>query len=160
MVIFYHRHICTRGFRQINTMLGAPNYGSRDATPPKMSPRGGIPDRGSRSPAVARNEPSSTGTLKLNISLGKNPSVIHSGPFYSLKEPPEQEKVTGQSNLIIEYNLEHAYQKFNGKKVKEPLSSFLPNFGVSLGDWGKGTKRNGIACRVLQSFPIQNLTKN
>jgi len=94
-------------------MIGMPDY---DSTPPKMSPRGGIPDRGSRSPAVARNEPSSSGTLKLNISLGKNPSVIHSGPFYCLKEPPEQEKLTGESNLIAEYNLEHAYQKFNGKK--------------------------------------------
>jgi len=133
-------------------MLGGPDYGSRDATPPKMSPRGGIPDRGSRSPAVARNEHSSTGTLKLNISLGKNPSVIHSGPFYSLKEPPEQEKVTGQSNLIIEYNLEHAYQKFNGKKVKEPLSSFLPNLPGIVDTAGDGD--NSSLRSVIEKPPI------
>lgn len=141
-------------------MLGNPDYGSRDATPPKMSPRG-IPDRGSRSPAVARNEPSSTGTLKLNISLGKNPSVIHSGPFYLLKEPPEQEKVTGQSNLIIEYNLEHAYQKFNGKKVKEPLSSFLPNLpGIvdTIGDNDNSSLRSVIEKPPITGKEIEKLS--
>ena len=47
---------------------------------PKSSPRG------SRSPAVPRQD--STGTLRTTISLGKNPAVIHTGPFYLLKEPP------------------------------------------------------------------------
>lgn len=136
-------------------MLGNPEYGS-----PKMSPRA-HPDRGSRSPAVARNEPSSTGTLKLNISLGKNPSVIHSGPFYLLKEPPEQEKVTGQSNLIIEYNLEHAYQKFNGKKVKEPLSSFLPNLpGIvdTVGDNDNSSLRSVIEKPPITGKEIEKLS--
>jgi len=130
-------------------MLGNQDY---DSTPPKMSPRGGIPDRGSRSPAVARNEPSSTGTLKLNISLGKNPSIIHSGPFYCLKEPPEQEKMTGESNLISEYNLEHAYQKFNGKKVKEPLSSFLPNLPGIVDTIGEND--NSSLRSVIEKPPI------
>lgn len=47
---------------------------------PKSSPRGG------RSPLVSR--PDSSGTLKTTISLGKNPSIVHSGPFYLMKEPP------------------------------------------------------------------------
>ena len=47
---------------------------------PKSSPRG------SRSPAYPRQD--STGTLKTTITLGKNPSVFHSGAFYLMKEPP------------------------------------------------------------------------
>lgn len=42
--------------------------------------------RGSRSPTVSRQD--TTGTLKTTISLGKNPSIVHSGPFYLMKEPP------------------------------------------------------------------------
>ena len=45
---------------------------------PKSSPRG------SRSPAYPRGD--STGTLKTTISLGRIPSVIHSGPFYLVKD--------------------------------------------------------------------------
>lgn len=47
---------------------------------PKSSPRG------ARSPVVSRQD--SSGTLKTTISLGKNPSIVHSGPFYLMKEPP------------------------------------------------------------------------
>jgi len=54
---------------------------------PKSSPRGSI------SPAYQR--PDSTGTLKTTISLGKVPSVLHSGPFYLMKEMP-----TGMSTTI------------------------------------------------------------
>lgn len=68
----------------------------------------------------------SSGTLKTKISLGKNPTIVHSGPFYLVKEPPEKSELTGGSNLINYYGLEHTYNKFNSKKVKEQLSSFLP----------------------------------
>lgn len=51
---------------------------------PKSSPRGG--GGGGRSPIVSRQD--SSGTLKTTISLGKNPSIVHSGPFYLMKEPP------------------------------------------------------------------------
>ncbi len=47
---------------------------------PKSSPRG------NRSPVVPRQD--STGTLKTTISLGKTPVIVHSGPFYLMKEPP------------------------------------------------------------------------
>lgn len=48
------------------------------------SPRGG--GVGGRSPVVSRQD--SSGTLKTTISLGKNPSIVHSGPFYLIREPP------------------------------------------------------------------------
>lgn len=72
-----------------------------------------------------RRTQDSSGTLKTKISLGKNPSIVHSGPFYLIKEPPEKSDPTAASNLINYYNLEHTYNKFNSKKVKEQLSSFL-----------------------------------
>jgi mediator of RNA polymerase II transcription subunit 19 len=68
----------------------------------------------------------SSGTLKTKISLGKNPTIVHSGPFYLVKELPEKSDLTGATNLISHYGLEHTYSKFNSKKVKEQLSSFLP----------------------------------
>uniref|UniRef100_A0A8C3Q9R3 Mediator of RNA polymerase II transcription subunit 19 n=1 Tax=Geospiza parvula TaxID=87175 RepID=A0A8C3Q9R3_GEOPR len=49
------------------------------------------------------------------------------GPFYLLRELPGTTELTGSTNLITHYNLEHAYNKFCGKKVKEKLSNFLPD---------------------------------
>ncbi|NXX77715.1 MED19 polymerase, partial [Urocolius indicus] len=49
------------------------------------------------------------------------------GPFYLLRELPGTMELTGSTNLITHYNLEHAYNKFCGKKVKEKLSNFLPD---------------------------------
>ncbi|KAL4224376.1 Mediator of RNA polymerase II transcription subunit 19 [Mactra antiquata] len=88
---------------------------------PKSSPRGSI------SPAYQR--PDSSGTLKTTISLGKVPSVLHSGPFYLMKEMPVSvgNEITGCTNLIEHYGLEHTYNKFCNKKGKEELSSFLPH---------------------------------
>lgn len=59
---------------------------------PKSSPRG------SRSPVVSRQD--SSGTLKTTILLGKNPSIVPSGPFYLLKEPPRK-----FCNSYLLYNL-------------------------------------------------------
>ncbi|KAL5017331.1 hypothetical protein ScPMuIL_006920 [Solemya velum] len=86
---------------------------------PKSSPRG------SRSPAYPRAD--STGTLKTTISLGKVPSVIHTGPFYLIKDIPEQTENTGSKNLMASHGLEHSYNKFCSKKGKEELSAFLPH---------------------------------
>ncbi|KAL8182882.1 UNVERIFIED_CONTAM: hypothetical protein K2H54_005603, partial [Gekko kuhli] len=49
------------------------------------------------------------------------------GPFYLMRELPGTTELTGSTNLITYYNLEHAYNKFCGKKVKEKLSNFLPD---------------------------------
>ncbi|KAK0153870.1 Mediator of RNA polymerase II transcription subunit 19-A [Merluccius polli] len=54
-------------------------------------------------------------------------------PFYLLRELPVGNELTGNTNLITHYNLEHAYNKFCGKKVKEKLSNFLPELP---GRWG------------------------
>lgn len=66
---------------------------------PKSSPRG------ARSPVVSRQD--STGTLKTTISLGKNPSIVHSGPFYLMKEPPGnkvmKEKKRNLKSIFITY---------------------------------------------------------
>jgi len=86
---------------------------------PKSSPRG------SRSPAYPRQD--STGTLKTTITLGKKPSVFQGGTFYLMKEPPEPSELTGLTNLMSYYGLEHSYHKFTSKKVKDELSAFLPN---------------------------------
>ncbi|XP_062851408.1 mediator of RNA polymerase II transcription subunit 19-B isoform X1 [Trichomycterus rosablanca] len=47
-------------------------------------------------------------------------------PFYLVRELPMENELTGNTNLITHYSLEHAYNKFCGKKVKEKLSNFLP----------------------------------
>lgn len=86
---------------------------------PKSSPHGG------RSPVVSRQD--SSGTLKATISLGKTPTIIQTGPFYLLKEPPGRGELTGEKDLMTEYGLHHTLTKFKDKKVKEGLASFLPN---------------------------------
>ena len=35
--------------------------------------------------------------------------------------------LTGASNLMAHHGLEHSYNRFSGKKLKEELSAFLPN---------------------------------
>lgn len=73
---------------------------------PKSSPRG------ARSPVVSRQD--STGTLKTTISLGKNPSIVHSGPFYLMKEPPGKKNIAEEertSRINIIYNIIYESQK-------------------------------------------------
>jgi len=94
----------------------------------------------------------SSGTLKTKISLGKNPTIVHSGPFYLVKETPEKSDLTGATNLISHYGLEHTYSKFNSKKVKEQLSSFLPNLPSVID--GPGMIDNSSLRSVIDKPPI------
>ncbi|EEB13649.1 conserved hypothetical protein [Pediculus humanus corporis] len=110
---------------------------------PKSSPRG------ARSPVVSRQD--STGTLKTTISLGKNPSIVHSGPFYLMKEPPGNE-LTGATNLMAYNGLEHSYSKFSGKKLKEQLSSFLPTLPGIID--APGVQDNSSLRSVIEKPPI------
>ncbi|XP_074640164.1 mediator of RNA polymerase II transcription subunit 19-like [Tubulanus polymorphus] len=113
---------------------------------PKSSPRGG-----SRSPAVIRQD--STGTLRTTITLGKNPAVIPSGPFYLLKEAPDESELTGSTNLMSHYSLEHSYNKFcGGKKVKEELSAFLPNLPGNIDT--PGIQDNSSLRSVIEKPPV------
>jgi len=89
-------------------------------------PGGAGSPRGVRSPAVPRQD--STGTLRTTIQLGKTgASIVHTGPFYLMKEPAVENEITGATNLMTHHNLEHSYNKFTGKKMKDSLSSFLTN---------------------------------
>lgn len=132
---------------------------------PKSSPRG------ARSPVVSRQD--SSGTLKTTILLGKNPSIVPSGPFYLMKEPPGKNgltisrlfysflttvyilgdsELTGATNLMTYYGLEHSYTKFSGKKLKESLSSFLPTLPGVID--APGAQDNSSLRSVIEKPPI------
>lgn len=66
----------------------------------------------------------SSGTLKTTISLGRTPAIVHSGPFYLMKEPPEPSELTGATNLIAHHRLSNTYLKLLSKKKNE-LGAFL-----------------------------------
>lgn len=125
-------------------MMHVDQFRKVDSYSPKSSPRG------ARSPIVSRQD--SSGTLKTTISLGKNPSIVHSGPFYLIKEPPGERELTGATNLMAYYGLEHSYSKFSGKKVKEQLSSFLPNLPGVID--GPGNIDNSSLQSVIEKPPI------
>ena len=38
-----------------------------------------------------------------------------------------ESEVTGETNFMAYHSLEHSYNRYCGKKVKDSLSSFLPN---------------------------------
>jgi len=85
-----------------------------------------------------QNSSQNEGGIKLSISLGqKTPQIIHNtaahkGPFYLVVkqdvkdfEPPEG-TVTGATNLMASNGLKNTYEKLTTKKMKDTLSSFLP----------------------------------
>lgn len=111
---------------------------------PKSSPRG------SRSPVYPRQD--STGTLKTTITLGKKPSVFQGGTFYLMKDPPDAKEVTGLTNLMSYYGLEHSYNKFVSKKVKEELSAFLPSLPGNIDT--PGSADNSSLRSIIEKPPI------
>ena len=74
--------------------------------------------------AYSQSRQDSSGTLKTTISLGRTPAIVHSGPFYLMKEPPEPSELTGSTNLIAHHKLGNTYVKLLGKKKNE-LGAFL-----------------------------------
>ena len=65
-------------------------------------------------------------------SLSVNAPVTDTSPFYLVKNLPAPAQITGSTNLLAKFGLESTYNKFSGKKLKESLSSFLPDVpGVS-----------------------------
>lgn len=77
--------------------------------------------------AYNQSRQDSSGTLKTTISLGRTPAIVHSGPFYLMKEPPEASELTGSTNLIAHHRLSNTYLKLLNKKKNE-LSSFVNHF--------------------------------
>ncbi|XP_078286278.1 mediator of RNA polymerase II transcription subunit 19-A-like [Rhinoraja longicauda] len=74
------------------------------------------------------------------------------GPFYLLREAAGTTDLTGSSNLITHYNLEHAYNKFCGKKVKDKLSNFLPDLPGMIDL--PGTQDNSSLRSLIEKPPI------
>uniref|UniRef100_A0A8C9RBU0 Mediator of RNA polymerase II transcription subunit 19 n=1 Tax=Scleropages formosus TaxID=113540 RepID=A0A8C9RBU0_SCLFO len=79
----------------------------------------------------------------------RKPGVMNE-PFYLLRELPVGNELTGNTNLITHYNLEHAYNKFCGKKVKEKLSNFLPDLPGMIDSPGS---QDGSSLRSLIEKP-------
>ncbi|XP_074597528.1 mediator complex subunit 19 [Brevipalpus obovatus] len=114
---------------------------------PKASPRG------NRSPLV-NNRQDTTGTLKTTICLGKTPTIVHSGPFYLMKDLGYENEITGATNLIRQYNLEHSYNKFCcGRKIKDHLSAFLPNLPGNI-DVPASPEDNSSLRSLIEKPPI------
>ncbi|XP_056312706.1 mediator of RNA polymerase II transcription subunit 19-B [Danio aesculapii] len=75
-------------------------------------------------------------------------------PFYLLRELPMENELTGHTNLITHYNLEHAYNKFCGKKVKEKLSNFLPELPGMIDS--PGIQDNSSLRSLIEKPPVCN----
>eukprot|EP00093_Oithona_nana_P009205 09205.XXX_445789_444961_1 [CDS] Oithona nana genome sequencing. len=121
---------------------------------PYASPKAGSPNV-NRS-MTPQNE---AGNLKLSISLGqKGPTIIHKGPFYLVVkqdekdfEPPEG-TVTGATNLMASKNLEHSYGKLTTKKLKDTLSSFLPQLPGAID--APGNQDNSSLRGLIEKPPV------
>ncbi|KAG7230361.1 hypothetical protein INR49_024466 [Caranx melampygus] len=99
-------------------------FGQNEAQGPSLAFGPGKPP-----PPLPQNQVSMSGQLPPQLG-DEGPALRKPGamnePFYLLRELPVGNELTGNTNLITHYNLEHAYNKFCGKKVKEKLSNFLP----------------------------------
>lgn len=72
--------------------------------------------------------------------------VIESSTFIGESE------LTGATNLMAYYGLEHSYSKFSGKKLKEQLSSFLPTLPGVID--APGAQDNSSLRSVIEKPPI------
>ncbi|XP_022101969.1 mediator of RNA polymerase II transcription subunit 19-like [Acanthaster planci] len=85
----------------------------------ELSPKyGGIP---TKMPTLVRQR-SPVASKSFMSSASVDPES-----YYLMKESSAPTEVTGETNLISHYGLEHSYQRFSSKKVKEQLSAFLPH---------------------------------
>lgn len=104
-------------------------FGPSDAQGPPGSAALGF-GPGKPPPPLPQSQVSMPGQMPPQLGDEPGPVLRKPGasnePFYLLRELPVGNELTGNSNLITHYNLEHAYNKFCGKKVKEKLSNFLP----------------------------------
>eukprot|EP00058_Branchiostoma_floridae_P009367 XP_002594855.1 hypothetical protein BRAFLDRAFT_86022 [Branchiostoma floridae] len=99
------------------------NYGNMDMYLPQNPPSSG---------SISQNYNQQTEPLPHRTDgeppVTQNGQTSHEdSAFYLLKDMPAAVDITGSVNLIQHHGLEHSFHKFCGKKVKEPLSNFLPN---------------------------------
>lgn len=104
--------------------------------------------------AYSQSRQDSSGTLKTTISLGRTPAIVHSGPFYLMKEPPESSELTGATNLLIHHHLNNTYTKLTNKKKNE-LSAYLHH----ITDVNSSNLRNDIDS-TLQSLIDTRIISN
>jgi len=116
--------------------------GGMESLSPKDSPQ-----RGSRSPSVnSTDQP--TGGLKMKIGIHPKPL-----PFYLMKsENIIQSEVTGATNLMASKNLEHSFAKLASKKMKDSLSSFLPQLPGMIDT--PGSQDNSSLRGVINKPPV------
>ena len=97
-----------------------------DGYSPKSSPQrgGGNPGGGGGLTAGAAAGDQS-GSLKVKLQINPKPAAAF--PFYLMRaDNISLNEVTGATNLMASKNLEHHYAKLASKKMKDSLSSFLP----------------------------------
>ena len=71
--------------------------------------------------------------------------------------------MTGSTNLIQYHNLEHSFNKFCGRKIKDQLSAFLPNLPGNIdvpASRDESSLRKLIENPPITSIEIMPLTKS
>lgn len=63
-----------------------------------------------------------------------------------------ESELTGATNLMAYHGLEHSYSKFSGKKLREQLSSFLPNLPGIID--APGVQDNSSLRSIIDKPPI------
>lgn len=76
-------------------------------------------------------------------------------PFYLMRPPPDEDKPNGSTNLILHNEKQQAFKQYCCKKVKEPLSAFLPDFPGSIDNIDDEVKTASTLGSILQ----QNIVK-
>jgi len=122
-------------------MYGSHFENGMESLSPKASPQ-----RGSRSPSL--NSTNDQSALKMKLQIHPKP-----GPFYLMKtENIIQSEVTGATNLMASKNLEHSFAKLASKKMKDSLSSFLPQLPGMIDT--PGSQDNSSLRGVIDKPPV------
>ncbi|XP_059816485.1 mediator of RNA polymerase II transcription subunit 19-A-like [Hypanus sabinus] len=108
----------------MNTLFSQSDTSLLTSASPAMGPFG---KQQPAQPQVPPQQPGAMSTGGPDETMRKSAGGYINGPFYAMRELPGSTDLTGSTNLITHYNLEHAYNKFCGKKVKDKLSNFLPD---------------------------------
>ncbi|OQR69725.1 mediator of RNA polymerase II transcription subunit 19-like, partial [Tropilaelaps mercedesae] len=63
--------------------------------------------------------------------------------------------LTGATNMMLHYNLEHTFNKFIGRKVKDKLSAFLPSLpgNIDIPAGADGTSESSLR-KVIHQPPV------
>ncbi|XP_069768909.1 mediator of RNA polymerase II transcription subunit 19-like isoform X3 [Narcine bancroftii] len=107
----------------MNTLFSPADATMLASASPAMGPYG----KQQQQPPPPLPPPPQQGSMTADEGTRKAAGGVINGPFYVMRELPAGTELTANNNLITHYNLEHAYNKFCGKKVKDKLSNFIPD---------------------------------